>query len=259
MTVSGIKEWAEHSVNCSTGCSHDCRYCYARAMAARFGRATRDTWSEERVRQDEVDKPRRRLAGRIMFPTTHDITPALLAPCLGVLGKILEAGNRVLIVSKPHADCMERVFDLAGPHVDRVMFRFTIGGMSDAVLAYWEPGAPRFHERLHCLRRAHALGFETSVSAEPLVEADRVDELVAELLPCITDALWIGKMNKITSRVRVLNEEDARRVAAIRAGQTEGRVRALYRRYAGNPRIRWKESIKKVVGLPCHEVAGVDR
>jgi len=59
--------------------------------------------------------------------------------------------------------------------------------------------------------------------------------------------------------VEVLNDEDAQRVAAVRAGQTDDRIRALYARYSDNPGIRWKESIKKVVGLPCHEVAGVDR
>jgi DNA repair photolyase len=36
--TSGTKEWADHNVNCIRGCSNDCRYCYAKIMAKRFGR-----------------------------------------------------------------------------------------------------------------------------------------------------------------------------------------------------------------------------
>lgn len=36
--ISGTKEWAAHNLNIVQGCGHRCRYCYARAMAHRFGR-----------------------------------------------------------------------------------------------------------------------------------------------------------------------------------------------------------------------------
>ena len=36
--ISGTKEWSVSSVNCITGCEHNCRYCYARANALRFKR-----------------------------------------------------------------------------------------------------------------------------------------------------------------------------------------------------------------------------
>ena len=32
----GTQEWSVKTVNCTTGCSHDCRYCYAKGMAVRF-------------------------------------------------------------------------------------------------------------------------------------------------------------------------------------------------------------------------------
>ena len=31
--ITGTKEWAEYSRNCVIGCSNDCHYCYAKAMA----------------------------------------------------------------------------------------------------------------------------------------------------------------------------------------------------------------------------------
>jgi len=55
MTISGTKEWSVESVNCVTGCSHNCRYCYARAMALRFHRIKRpEDWATMQVRWAEV-------------------------------------------------------------------------------------------------------------------------------------------------------------------------------------------------------------
>ena len=51
----GFKDWAVHSVNCCTGCSNNCRYCYARGMAIRFKRTTAEEWPLERVRQKDVE------------------------------------------------------------------------------------------------------------------------------------------------------------------------------------------------------------
>ena len=104
----GAREWSAHSVNCCTGCSHDCLYCYARAMAVRFRRVKEEDWKTEVVRQISVDKKYRKLNGRVMFPTSHDITPGNIDACLVVLKKLLAAGNDVLLVSKPHLECIRR-------------------------------------------------------------------------------------------------------------------------------------------------------
>ena len=45
--VFGTKEWANKNVNCLSGCSHDCHYCYAKAGAIRFKRKTPTNWKEE--------------------------------------------------------------------------------------------------------------------------------------------------------------------------------------------------------------------
>ena len=51
----GTSEWSVKTVNCCTGCSHDCRYCYAKEMGIRFRWATEDLWPLERIRQKDVD------------------------------------------------------------------------------------------------------------------------------------------------------------------------------------------------------------
>jgi hypothetical protein len=66
-----------------------------------------------------------------------------------VLGKLLEAGNEVLIVSKPHLDCIRAICDefesfrnildvFEGYHRYRMVFRFTIGACDDRILSLWE-------------------------------------------------------------------------------------------------------------------------
>ena len=254
--VTGTKEWASVSVNCMTGCEHDCNYCYAKAMAIRFEQATEKTWKIPRVREKEVKKGRRKTSGRIMFPTTHDITPKFLDPCLSVLKKMLAAGNEVLIVSKPHRECIERLCYELAEYKDQIMFRFSIGAMDNEILKYWEPGAPSFEERLYCLAHACETGFETSVSCEPLLDAFNVEDLVDELSPYVTHSIWIGKMNRIPERC---SKADPERVATIREGQLDSSIWSIYEALKDNPLIRWKESYKAVLGITLETEKGTDR
>ena len=256
-TISGTKEWSVASVNCVNGCSHNCRYCYARYNAVeRFGRISAEDWPTMQVRPHDVRKARKKHDGRVMFPTTHDITPPVLVACTTVIEKLLVAGNDVLIVSKPHLECIEHLCRYLARYRSQVLFRFTIGALSESILAYWEPGAPSFEERFACLRYASRQGFATSVSAEPLLESDRITELVDTLCPWITDSLWIGKLNQIDSRVIPGTSDEA--IATIKAGQTDQRIREIHAQLRDNAKVRWKESYKAVLGIALAEEAGLD-
>ncbi len=255
--ISGTKEWSVASVNCLTGCSHDCRYCYARANALRFKRiATPAEWSRPVIREKEVNRRRRKVDGTVMFPTTHDILPEFLEPCLTVIRNLLEAGNRVLIVSKPHYECIQSITDEFAAYRERILLRFTMGALSEDVLRYWEPGAPSFKERFHCLVMAHQRGFATSVSCEPLLEPERVVELFPWLEIHVSDTIWIGKLNQASARcVPGTSEEE---ISRIEAGQTDERVREIYEELKDQPKVRWKESYKRVLGLEEATAAGLD-
>ena len=255
--ISGTKEWSVQSVNCLTGCSHDCRYCYARANALRFGRITSaDQWRTPQVRQREIDKRRTRAPGRVMFPSTHDILPDFLEPCLAVLRNLLAAGNEVLLVSKPHLACIEAICQQCQAWRSQVVFRFTIGARRDDLLAYWEPGAPGYGERLASLQYAYGAGYQTSVSCEPLLDADDAVGLFDELEPWVTDTIWLGKMNQIASRVIAGTSRKA--IQRIEAGQTPERIRGIYQALQDRPKVRWKESYKAVLGLELAREAGLD-
>ena len=256
--IYGTREWSTHSVNCCTGCSHDCRYCYARAMAIRSNRVRPEEWKNERVRPWAVNKRYSKMDGTVMFPSAHDITPGNFDACLTVLRKLLHAGNRVLVVSKPHYDCIVKLCAGGQDYQDRILFRFTIGAQDDGILSFWEPHAPTFAERRRALEHAFQAGFPTSVSVEPMLDSANIDSLIQDLSPFITETLWIGKMNDIRRRVKIEDERTREEVRRIEAGQTDERVLEIYERHKNNPLIKWKESIKKVVHMPLSSKAGID-
>jgi hypothetical protein len=215
-------------------------------------------WGESyhTLREKEVRKRRTNVGGTIMFPSTHDILPEFLEPSLTVIGRILEAGNRLLIVSKPHLECIREICREFTKYKDKILFRFTIGAMDNDILGYWEPGAPRFEERLASLQHAHDQGFRTSVSCEPLLDSSNVRSLFDALAPYVTDTVWIGKMNGIDYRVEPGTDPEA--VRLVKEGQTGAVIRAVHAELKEEPKVRWKESFKQVLGLDLAEEAGLD-
>ena len=66
--TSGTREWADYNVNCIKGCYNNCRYCYARIMAERFGRIAKGRWAKMAIRKDVLKK---------RFKTSVSIEPFL--------------------------------------------------------------------------------------------------------------------------------------------------------------------------------------
>lgn len=257
---TGTQEWAASNVNLQDGCEHDCRYCYAKTMAIRFKRATSDSWKYPRIRQHDLNRGFTKRSGRIMFPTAHDITERNINECITVLVRMLAAGNELLIVSKPCLLCIKRLCDELAMYQAQIVFRFSIGSTDDAVLSYWEPGAPSFKTRLACLQYAYTRDFQTSVSGEPMLDGNP-DALIAAVRPYVTNSIWLGKINRLR---QILphncphDPEVIRRGELLVATQTDAAINALYRLYRHDPLIKWKDSIKSVVGLSRPAAAGLD-
>ncbi len=245
----GTREWAEQNVNFIDGCIHDCKYCYSKEMAIRFGRRTHDLWKQEVVRAHNLKKTYRKMPGLIMFPSSHDITPDHLESSLSLLKSVLEPGNQVLIVTKPHLDCITALCEQLRPYKSQIQFRFTIGSLDSNTLRFWEPGAPTFEERFASLRHAFNEGYSTSLSCEPMLDS-KVEELIAVVQPFITDTIWIGKANFLLRRLKMNGELDAvttAKASHLIESQSDTNIRRLYERLSTNPMIRWKESISKVL------------
>jgi DNA repair photolyase len=252
--LSGTKEWAMYNLNISIGCSHNCRYCYAREFAGRFGRCESADWVHEKLTQNAFMTKYPARKGRVMFPSTHDITPGILDDCVRVLRVILAAGNDVLIVTKPHLAVVERlVKEFVKPdRREMIEFRFTIGTLSPTLSKFWEPGAPLPSERIDALKVAFEAGFNTSVSMEPMLGGfDTVSEVIAAVKDYVTDSVWIGKMNRLRSVVDMDLVENKVLVAALEQKQTDTEILKIYRKFKDNPMVKWKDSVVKVLTKYC--------
>lgn len=256
--IRGTREWAVASINCCTGCPHNCRYCYARYDALQKGPASYQQWTITTVRPEDVEAAHPLYPGQVMFPTRHDIVEENLEACIRTLCNLLEVGNRVLVVTKPSLSCIKALCNSLARFREQILFRFTITARNMKLLSYWEPGAPSYKERLESLKYCHEQGYDTSVSVEPMLDTGDVVAMVKELLPWVSHSIWLGKMNKIDQRVELANELDRIQVETIRAGQSEEKIRFIYQQLRHEPRLRWKESIKQVVGLPLASKPGED-
>lgn len=258
--VSGVAEWATDSLNIQTGCSNDCRYCYAKSFALRFKRSTASDWKRPTLNPKAVHKAYKKRTGRTMFPTSHDITRENLDACITVLGRLTWEGNRVLIVSNPEPFCIAALVRALDHVPEYVTFRFSIGSTDDQVLGYWEPFAPKFEQRMESLRIAHAAGFATSVSCEPMLDS-RIDLVIEAVRPFVTDSIWLGRVNNLMNALALNcpgDEESRARGRALLAEMSDARMLALYDRYKSDPVVRFKDSVKKVAGLQRPTEAGLD-
>jgi len=246
--TSGTKEWADHNVNCIKGCANDCKYCYAKMMAKRFGRATEDTWKDMVIREDVLRKNFRKFKGRVMFPSSHDIVdiPEFKEACFTVLRHLLEAGNEVLVTTKPSINVIKDIVEDFRDFKTNMQFRFTITSNDNEVLSFWEPNAPSYEERLESLVLAYNEGYRTSVSIEPFLDNDPVP-LVKELCPYITESIWIGPMNHMPRNN--IPSDDVTEYERVRRIKKVENLRCIYNHLLDVPNMRFKDSMRNKLGI----------
>jgi len=242
---TGTREWATSNINICVGCKNNCRYCYAKKMAIRFERRTEENWKEMELNPKVIDKKyTTKRKGRIMFPSTHDITPEILDSCIIILQKLLKSGNEILITSKPDFVCIREICNTFPDFKNQIQFRFTIGSINSNILKYWEEGAPSFEERFISLKYAFDQKYKTSISIEPFLDNDP-EPLVKILEPYVTESIWIGKMNYIQRNN--LSVEDQIEYNKIRKNNKTENILNIYHRLKTNNLVRWKDSIKKIL------------
>lgn len=255
MKKTGTREWSDSSVNLQLGCEHGCRYCYARHNAVMFRKwCTDEQWLDPVIIKSKVTRSFLKRAGIVMFPTTHDITMRNIMESVCVLRKLLEAGNKVLLVSKPNIGCISNICEEFQGYLKQLIFRFTIGSMDNQVLSFWEPNAPCFEERWTSLIYAFSHGYRTSVSCEPFLDGEhgKLIALYERTKPYINtiDGFWIGKLRKFDKRVdmaKVTSEEEDRFVKPLKAAQTDESIWAIYTQLQNERIVQWKDSIRAVI------------
>ena len=120
----------------------------------------------------------------------------------------------------------------------------------------FEPNAPSFEERFNALKIAKDHGFNTSISVEPLLDDDP-EGLINKLSPYLSSidykfdigTIWIGllKINYIPLQLRVGKVKQM--IDKIKKGQKFESVFSYYSRFYDNERVKWKESILKLMIL----------
>jgi DNA repair photolyase len=196
-----------------------------------------------RIREKVVEKSFRKMKGRIMFPSSHDIIdiPGVKEACLGTLGKLLESGNEVLVTTKPRLSIIQQIDRLFCSYKEHLQFRFTITSLENRLLRFWEPGAPRFKERMDSLKYAFERKYRTSVSIEPFLD-QRPKRLVGLVEPFCTESIWIGKMNYIPSD-STLSQDLLPFYAEIRRNCIIDHLLWVYHDLKNLPKVRFKDSI----------------
>lgn len=255
---TGTREWSDYSINICRGCSHACRYCYARQQALRFGRIDRGSeWQNETINWDKVRRSWQKRSGRGMFPTTHDMTLHSHAACQFTLRTLLEAGNEILITTKPRRGIVGDLCDMFTEWRDQITWRFTITHSEDSPpeIKRWEPYAPGIRERMDALKIAVALGYETSVSMEPLLDPARVGNILKAVLSRVTDTVWIGAMRNVKVRTAWMIEEDIDvswlegERERLASWQTPEKMREVFGQCSSIPQVRWKDSYQQALGI----------
>jgi len=223
----GTKEWADSNVNCYLGCSNDCRYCYAKMMAFRFKRKNTKNWKHMVPNQKNIEKGYKKRKGRIMFPTSHDITDESFNNCMIVLRKLVNSKNKVLVTTKPMYKYIVKICNLFQNYKEFIQFRFTITSIDNSLLNFWEPGAPSFNERFNSLKFSFNRGFKTSISIEPFLDEDPFI-LVELLIPYVTESIWIGKMNYLSRQN--LSEEEKNQYSRISEINSKENLRIILKK-----------------------------
>jgi DNA repair photolyase len=244
--TSGTREWADYNVNCIAGCYNNCRYCYAKVMAKRFGRATEETWQLMKVRHEAVSKDYKKKPGRVMFPSSHDIIdePEIRDACFTVLCNLLKNGNEVLITTKPKLRVIQKIDEKFSRYKERIQFRFTITSIDDNLLRFWEPNAPSFTERMNSLKYAFFSNYKTSVSIEPFLDYDP-EPLVRCVEPYCTESIWIGKMNYIQKNN--LSSFEQQFYERVRKNYSHARLKEIYWKLQDILKVRFKDSFECIL------------
>lgn len=192
------KEYGELALNIYSGCTHNCKYCYAPNV---LHRDRTDFHRNVTVRPGIVDAVKERLAkgdikGKEIFLCfTCDPFPVGVdhTPTFEIIWAIKESGNRVAILTKGNPD--KSLFHILDRN-DRFGVTISCGGWQ---ATYNEPNALSVPNRLLLLLSAKQAGIKTFVSCEPVLEPDFIYDLIK--ITDFIDEFRIGKLNYFPSNI----------------------------------------------------------
>lgn len=183
--------WATWTINAYRGCSHSCRYCFARPTHEYLGlNAGTDFDTKIVVKINAVDVLRRELARpgwareQVAMGTNTDPyqrAEAKFKLTRGIIAALVEAETPFSILTK--SPLVTRDLDLIAPaarHLD-VSVHFSIGTVDDHAWRLSEPGTPHPLRRVDAMRALADAGVPTGAIMAPILPglSDRRDQIEA--------------------------------------------------------------------------------
>jgi DNA repair photolyase len=161
----------DYSLNCYTGCTHACTYCYARFMQ-RF-HPHPEAWGEfVDVKVNAVEtlarQVRRAEPGEVFVSSACDGWQPIEAECRltrRCCELLVQHGFHVNVLSK--SALVLRDLDLFSP--DSATIGTTVTTLDERLQALWEPGGAPVDERFGVLDQARRAGLKTSIMFGPLL------------------------------------------------------------------------------------------
>jgi len=87
------------------------------------------------------------------------------------------------------------------------------------------------------------------------------DIIIKELEEFITDSIWLGKPNFLLRRLKINGQLDvtaSKKAKDLIESLNDEFIYNLYENYKDNPKVKWKESLKKVLKLEIPVIAGFE-
>jgi len=192
----------DYSLNCYTGCSHGCVYCYARFMQ-RFHPHDEPWGAFVDVKVNAVEVLKRQL--RRAEPGTVFVSSAcdgwqpveaqwrLTRRCCELL---LERGFHLHVLTK--SALVLRDLDVFAGRPARIAVTLTT--LDERLQQLWEPGAAGVQERLGVIEAARRVGLQTGVMFGPLLpflsdSREAIDALLQRAADLKIDRIWIDAIN----------------------------------------------------------------
>jgi DNA repair photolyase len=193
---------SDYSLNCYTGCTHACVYCYARFMQ-RFHPHDEPWGAFVDVKVNAVEVLKRQL--RRAEPGTVFVSSAcdgwqpveaewrLTRRCCELL---LEHGFQVHVLTK--SALVLRDLDVFAGHPASI--GITLTTLDERLRELWEPGTASVRERLAIITVARDAGLQTSIMFGPLLpflsdSQAAIDALLERAADLGIDRIWVDALN----------------------------------------------------------------
>lgn len=242
--LTNTKQWAKYTINLFKGrCANGCIYCYRNADITRFRENP-----EWRIKADPIFKTFKKRDGVTLYPSAHDIRYEDLTFHISFLANFLASGSNIIIVTKPDYYCIAKLCESLEIFKNQIEFRFTIGSYESDILNFYEPNASTFTERFFSVRLVYLKGYKTSISIEPMLDL-YPERVIEKVLPFVTEHIWIGKINLAKIRLTLNGHADKwEQVSELVNWQANDQnILELVQRLSVYPKIKWKDSIQKVI------------